>query len=242
MALKPCNTLATRALYGRSYWLFARGPFNVKRAPRLLVWAKARRRPPRQSRHPRLDPLLCRIVQTGGNMRVRTEYSFRHAAGKLPDVIKRLQTLGWGAAPIADRLGTYAFAQWAKLTAEADLRPIYGVELPVTSKLAQRNPDTDYWTFYAIKDIRALYKLIAQATANIDGLLLYAQAMQATGLVKIAGERAQLTSMRPDVPNLYMALSPATPKGLYNDAKAQGYKFIATSDNVYLTPDDREFY
>ena len=175
-------------------------------------------------------------------MRVRTEYSFRHAAGKLPDVIKRLQTLGWGAAPIADRLGTYAFAQWAKLTAEADLRPIYGVELPVTSKLAQRNPDTDYWTFYAIKDIRALYKLIAQATANIDGLLLYAQAMQATGLVKIAGERAQLTSMRPDVPNLYMALSPATPKGLYNDAKAQGYKFIATSDNVYLTPDDREFY
>jgi DNA polymerase III alpha subunit len=173
-------------------------------------------------------------------MRVRTGYSFHHAVGHLPAVIDRLKMVHYNdTAPISDRLSCYSFATWAKLTAEKGLRPIYGVELPVSTQPKAQNPDVDWWTFYAVNDIRPLYALVAQATQG--GKLTYPQALAAK-CIKIAGERVQVAHLNKQATHLYCALSPSLPKGLYNDLRKANYTFIATSDNTYTTVDDKEFY
>jgi DNA polymerase III alpha subunit len=163
-------------------------------------------------------------------MRVRTEYSFKTAVGLLPEVLSRLQELRWPVAPISDRLSAFSFAPWTKLAAAANLRPIYGVELPVAE---------DWWTFYAKDDIRLLHNLIAQATSEVG--LTYAAAQAANGVIKITSSGTQLDQLMPQ-PDLYIGLSPALPKALYSQAKVRGFKFIATSDNLYPREGDKEFY
>jgi DNA polymerase III alpha subunit len=135
-------------------------------------------------------------------------------------------------------LSAFAFAPWTTLCNTQGIRPVYGIELPVT---ANQN-DIDYWTFYAIDDIKSIYQLIAQATRRQNSALTYAEALAAKGVIKITGERVQLAKVNPKAAHLWLPLSPSLPKGLFNAAKAANYKFIATSDNVYTLPEDREFY
>lgn len=171
-------------------------------------------------------------------MRVRTGYSFHHAVGHLPEVITRLQQIDYaGHAPISDRLSAFAFASWTKLTQAANLQPVYGIELPVSDGIG-----TDWWTFFAINDIATIYSLVAQATRRQPAHLTYAEAQQATGVIKLAGERVQLSQCDPLTPYLWLPLSPSLPKGLYNQAVDAGYRFMACSDNVYTQAADKEFY
>ena len=61
--------------------------------------------------------------------RIRSAYSFRVAAGHLPEVLSRVQEIGWPVAPITDHMSTFAFTRWTKLAKAAGLRPVYGVSL-----------------------------------------------------------------------------------------------------------------
>jgi DNA polymerase III alpha subunit len=174
---------------------------------------------------------------------IRTGYSFRTAVGKLDEVISRLQEVGSTVAPIADRNSTFGFNRWTKAATKAGLRPIYGVELAVTPALGEKKPVLDYWTFLAIDRLRPLHDLIFLATSNAgrEPSLTYKQALEATGVVRIAGERAILDAI-PEPSLVWMALSPATPRGLYRQAKERGFSFAARSANVYPREADREFY
>lgn len=175
-------------------------------------------------------------------MRIRTGFSFRNAVGHLPDVLKRLQEIGWKVAPISDTNSTFGFNKFTKLAKKAGLRPIYGVELAVaTPTVGDEKSAQSYWTFFAKDNLRSLHDLIGTATSQ-DDELTYQQALSFDG-IKIAGERTQLEFIKePKRANLYISLSPSTPKGLFNEAKKKGFKFIACSDNVYSAQADREFY
>ena len=174
---------------------------------------------------------------------IRTGYSFHTAVGHLSDVISRCKECGYPAAPIADRCSTFAFVKWTALAQQAGLRPCYGVELGVVPALGAAKPVLDYWTFMAKDDLRPLHELIYKATANPgkEPSLTYAQALTAPGVIRITGERAQLAHCQPQE-DLYVGLSPATPKGLYAAAKATGYKFCAMANNYFPLAADREFY
>lgn len=172
-------------------------------------------------------------------MRVRTGYSFKTAVGHVPEVVARIKEIGWTVAPITDRMSTYGYVNWTKAAEETGLRPIYGVELPVCLALGERKPIYDWWTFIAISELEPLNRLVYQATLNKG--LTYEQAQAARGLVRIVGERANLGAVRPAA-DLYMALSPSLPRGLYRAAREAGHKFIATSDNYYTNAGDGELY
>jgi DNA polymerase III alpha subunit len=178
-------------------------------------------------------------------MRIRTGYSFRVAVGHLGDVISRIQELKWKVAPISDTNSTFGFNKWTKAAKKAGLRPIYGVELSVaTPTVDDEKSVSDRWTFFAKKDLRSLHELIALATTNCDGepSLTYMQAWSFDG-IKIAGSSCQLEYIKdPKRADLYIGLSPSTPKALFNAAKKKGFKFLAVSDNVYPRKDDKEFY
>lgn len=178
---------------------------------------------------------------------LHTGYSFKSAVGHLPDVIQRVKAIGWQVAPIADRCSTFGFTRWRTLCEANDLRPVYGVELPVTPALGKKVP-MDFWTFLAIDDLKDLHRLINLATTNAgtDGndwpLLTYAQAHAAEGVIKISGHAVLLDHVQADDPSYYFGLTPATAKGLVSAAIAKGLRPIAASCNAYPTLDDKNLY
>jgi DNA-directed DNA polymerase III PolC len=109
--------------------------------------------------------------------------------------------------------------------------------------LKRNQMPVDWWTFLAISELNALHALVSLATwqGAIMPELTYTQIKKAKGVIRIAGEGAQLRLLKP-AKDLYVALSPATSKGLYNEAKKKGFKFIACCDNLYPRPDDKETY
>lgn len=178
-------------------------------------------------------------------MRIRTGYSFRTAVGHLPDAMARLKEVNYPCAPITDRLSTFGFNRWTKLSEAVGLKPVYGVELACVVVLGEKKPTIDYWTFLAIDSLRPLHELIWQATNSPvkEPSLIYSQAVDANGLVKIAGSRLLIDKLPVNVgENFYIALSPSTPKGLAKRAKDRGLQFIACCDNFYPRKEDEEFY
>ncbi|MCX7124101.1 MAG: PHP domain-containing protein, partial [Gammaproteobacteria bacterium] len=101
-------------------------------------------------------------------MKLRTGFSFRHSIGHLPDVIPRLQEIGWETAPISDRNSTFGFTKYTKLAQKAGLRTIYGVELAVATRIGEDKPVTDFWAFFATKSLRSLHELVGLATDSAE--------------------------------------------------------------------------
>lgn len=140
----------------------------------------------------------------------------------------------WPYAPITDRNSTWGFVQWTKL---AQVKPIYGVELAVDT---QHN----YWTFLAIDDLTPLHSLIYEATrSNRKFPRVGIDAAMAAPLIKIGGSACQLDALAAgDKRNFYLALSPSTPKGLVKRALERGVPLLASGDNYFPAPEDKELY
>lgn len=172
-------------------------------------------------------------------MRIRTGYSFHVAYGHLAEVAARLKEIGWPRQPISDTNSTYAFNRWTKMVP----KPLYGVELGVVNADVEKAP-MDHWSFFAIDELTPMHELIGLATEGKKKTptLTYEQAMNAQGVIKIAGNRCLLQYMNKRTQHLYIALSPSLPLGLYRLAKKAGYKFIASSDNAYPKATDKEIY
>jgi DNA polymerase III alpha subunit len=169
---------------------------------------------------------------------IRSGYSFKVAYGHLDEVASRLIEIGWSHQPLIDRNSTFGFNRWTKLVP----RPVYGVEIGVVSVMAERRPRADFWRFLACDGLKPLHDLIEMATNNPgEPSLLYSDAINAPGLIKIAGSRALLECMVPNE-DIYIALSPSLPIGLYRAAQKASYNFVATSDNVYPREGDLEAY
>jgi DNA polymerase III alpha subunit len=176
-------------------------------------------------------------------MRIRTGYSFRAAAGMLDAVMARLQEAGATYAPISDRASTFGWVRWNKLAKKAGLKPLFGLELAVTKSATAKKPTVDYWTFFAKDDIREINELLYLATSQFryEPLLTYEQALSAKNVIKVVGSRSLLDEVPPQ-DDLYIALSPSVAKGYVTEALKIGHKFVASSDNKYVSKDDEGFY
>jgi DNA polymerase III alpha subunit len=175
---------------------------------------------------------------------IRTGYSFHTAVGSLDDVLARIQEIGWKHAPVCDRLSTFGFQRWSKKTKEAQIKPVFGVEIPVVSELGQKKPIEDHWRFFAKDSLRPLHDLIWQATKNPGKApsLTYAQALRQEGVFVIAGPRLLVDSLTAFPPHFYGALGPSSSPGLVRRMIAAGMPLVATSDNYFPAESDRELY
>jgi DNA polymerase III alpha subunit len=173
-------------------------------------------------------------------MRIRSEYSSRVCYGKLPDVHNRVLSLQWEAMPLSDRLSTFGFVSWDDLCKEVNMKPVFGVEIGVTSQLGIRRPAVSYFTFFATHRLRDINNLVFEATSKSGHypLLTYEEACNALNVIAIADNRVDLGKMVPEN-NVFIALSPTIPIGLFREAKLIGYKFIASSDNTFCYPENR---
>lgn len=174
---------------------------------------------------------------------MRTGYSFRDAVGSIKECIARLKAIGAVYAPIADLLSTYGYVNWEKEALAAELKPVFGVSISVTEALGQKRPATDEWSFYAKGNLRPLHDLIGLATDHAhNGLLTYKEACGAKDVIKVAGMRTLLGCVPDKAPDLYIGLSPGTPKALFKEATRRKFNLFATSCNKYPAEEDFEFY
>lgn len=175
---------------------------------------------------------------------IRSGYSFRSAFGQLDEVHSRVIECGLVAAPLADRCSTFGFVRWTKMCKKAGIKPVYGVELAVVPQLGEKRPTIDYWTFLALDSLRSIHELVAIATRNPgkEPSLTYEQAMAATGVVRIAGERARLDRFAVDDAMTFVALSPSISRGQFRACVRAGAKMVARPDNVFPRPADKELY
>jgi len=173
-------------------------------------------------------------------MRIRTSYSFKAAVGSLDDVATRLVEVNSPAAIITDRTSTFGFVRWKSAAEKVGLRPVYGVELAVTSTMADRSADYCLWTFLAKDDLAPLHKLVGDATRNPGAALSYRQANEAQkDLIVMAGENSILDLTDEAIP---IALSPSIPRGQFARAVRDNRTFVATSDNSFPRQEDLELY
>lgn len=180
--------------------------------------------------------------------RIRTGYSFNHSIGKLDDVFNHLKKCNYKSFPITDRNSTYGFQRWNKLCVANKMNPAFGVEIGISQSLDEKKPALNYWTFLAIDDLKPLNDLVSMATANSnkEPFLIYSQIAKIDNLIMISGPLTPNILLRQVFAknkNHYVALSPSTPRGFYNQVKnIKGIQFVACSDNNYITPDQRETY
>lgn len=175
-------------------------------------------------------------------MKQRTGYSFRTAYGHLPDV---MAVTPWTFAPITDRASTFGFNRWTKLAQKAGKRPVYGVELAVTPSIHEKKPVRTYMTFLARRSLAPINALVGLATQQFrfEPLLTYDDVNRIdTSEVTILIGRRPLAEHLHVRPGLFLDVSPATPKAVVDWAQTVGIPCIASSDNVYPTPDDRHSY
>jgi DNA polymerase III alpha subunit len=180
---------------------------------------------------------------------IRTGFSFGTAVGDVDEVMARLKDIGWSVAPIADRNSTFGWASWTKAAKEHGLRPVYGVEIGVTTDRYAKKPDVDYWTFLAKENVAGVNKLLSLATdqTNHEPLLTYQQAMNAEDVIAFTGSNPQMDEIvkvhRGDV---MLSVMPSTPPAVINrfltNSRAYFDQFVVRPDNRYCQPDDELLY
>ncbi len=181
-------------------------------------------------------------------IKLKTGYSFRNAAGALDDVMSRLKEVGARFAPITDRASTFGFYRWTKMCEKEGMKPIYGVELAVTTSINEKKPNTDYWTFIAdgTDGVGAVNRLVELATTQFRyvPLLTLEQALDAKGVFKVAGTRPPMDLDQPPMDDVYIGLGPSTPVAVARKAfeREDPWQPVACFDNRYVRDGDEFFY
>lgn len=176
--------------------------------------------------------------------RIRTGYSFRHAAGKIEDVLELLHMLRFERAPITDTASTYGWVKWDALCRKGGPAPVFGVELAVSPDVTAKKPVVDYWTFVARDSVVPLHGLIGVATEQFryEPLLTVDQAIGAASAVNvIMGHRARVEDITPR-PGLWFGAGPAATRHRLDIALKHWHPPVAVCDNRFPTKHDRSLY
>ena len=178
------------------------------------------------------------------HLRLRTEYSFRRAFGRVADVIKAAEG---SACAITDN-ATWGHVAWAKECKKQGKRPIFGVELEVVDPALLKDRAYGVNMVFLAKDQEGLAELYALVTRAYKDLFYYrarvsyaeVNALSAHVVVLSGvGPRLDLLKRRPDV---YLELSPSGPGWNMAALRLKGWDYVVTCDNFYVSPTDRTAY
>ena len=180
------------------------------------------------------------------HLRLRTEFNFRRAFGKIDDVIR---VAGGPAAAITD-VGTWGHVAWAKACKKAGIKPIFGVEVAVVAdaRTREKQPAASVALLARNTDgLRELYHMVTMANSkacfyyfprldyrDINGASpnLYVLAGPGTILERLATSRAFT----------YLNLNPSNPAWNRRAMKVSAFGKVVTSDNHYPLPEDGPAY
>lgn len=181
-------------------------------------------------------------------LKIRTEYTFGQTFAPIPRVIERLKAIGCKAAGIVDLNSTWGHVAWTKACKAAGIQPLLGVECVV----ADDEPALRMW--FLARDKAGLSELYhwtskshRQTLATKAGALprLYRADVYAMSdhIIKFAGDIVDGDFLQDT--GAFLDLSPASrvlnAKKLAL-AKSHGIALVATSDNAFAFPEDRDTF
>lgn len=181
-------------------------------------------------------------------LRIRTEYSFGQTYAPIPRVIARLKAVGCRAAGIVDVASTWGHVPWWEACREAGIQPLLGVELIVDDALGTQR----MWFLATSKaSLSELYRAASLAhrqtvetkVGHLPRLYRDDVAGMSEGIIKFAGDLTDGEFLK-DV-GAYLDLNPGS--RIMNVAKqaiatSTGLKLVATSDNFFSAPEDRDVF
>ncbi|MCP3685790.1 MAG: DNA polymerase III subunit alpha [bacterium] len=176
-------------------------------------------------------------------MNCKTEFTFKKVYGHLDKVAEKCaQTGEWGG--MADLGNTFGHIRWKKACEKAGIKPIYGVQLPVTESLQRdvRRYPYNWMTFIAKNNqgLQEVYELVDlshqqfyyrqritydQINDTSDNIYIFSGVAPRWDLI----EREVLKEVGPHTP-------------IYQRKMHPGYTPIATIDNYYVNTEDKIVY
>ena len=180
-------------------------------------------------------------------LKLRTEYSYRFAFGRLKNVVGYAKALNATAAGICDINGTWGHVLWEKECKAESIKPIFGVELAVVpdARLKEKQPP-NYMSFIAKNNtgLQSLYELVTTSTENF----YYIPRIDYSDIEKLSDDcfifigKSPHWDLLPKAKRYYLDLLPTTPKATLQKARERRIEFAACNDNFYIAPEDRGAY
>ena len=180
------------------------------------------------------------------NLKVRTEYSFRKAFGSVEKIVKNCEQEYIG---ITDFGGTWGHVPFNKHCSKAGKKPIFGVELAVVEDATERTKQpTNLMTFLARNNngLQEIYRLVTKSTSKEQ--FYYFPRISYSDLFDLADNIIILSGTTPEwglLPrknNLYVEFSPTSNRKALEFCQKKCYAPLATSDNLFSSPEDRRAY
>lgn len=176
-------------------------------------------------------------------LKIRTEYSFKTAFGRLDKIIERCADAE--AICIADRHGTWGHVAFSNAMKAAGKKPVFGVELACVRDASRKERQPiDYTTFIARNNngLKEIYELVTKATEHF----YYHPRIDYDMLAGVGGDIIVIADPSPSwlhIPDsAYFPVGPSTQKSSIQKAKKAGHELVAVSDNYYIYPDDVQAY
>ena len=164
-------------------------------------------------------------------LRVRTEFSFRAAFGKLPTIAQQLAAINTPAAGIVDR-GTWGHVKWMQALTKVAMKPLFGFECALNCSDKKRPV---FWVLAT--DTKRMYQLSSLLQSK---MFLQDQQLellrQAQGVIRFAG-----SALTDPATFDYIDLNPASALSQHRAMQLHqrtGKPLVITSDNWYPRPED----
>ncbi len=166
------------------------------------------------------------------NLKVRTEYSFRYAFGKLQETIDQQQAT---SASITDHGNTFGHRLFHERCKKAGKKPILGVELAFVEDCILKVKQNFTWVTLLArnqKGLQELYALVTQATKHkhYENRLSYDYLNRISDDIVVIIEDARLEPYVAHRKHSYYGVSPLANYGDYNRTSLPK---VALSDNIY---------
>lgn len=173
------------------------------------------------------------------NLKVRSEYSFRYAFGKLDDVIKTQKQ----QATLTDRGTTFGHVKFFKACKKQGIKSILGVELAFCQEPKLKVKQKMFWVTLLARNqagLSEIYRLTSLSTKYkyYENRLGFDDLGNISENVIIIIEDASLQKYISHE-HTYYGISPIAN---YKDIKDNKLKTIAISDNLYCYEEERNLY
>lgn len=183
------------------------------------------------------------------HLRARSEYSFKHAFGKIAKVVEVGTAENQKALAITDST-TFGHLAFTKACTERNIKPIYGAELVVVYDAHERTKQAGCSMAFLARNqegLAELYGLVTQA--NSEGNFYYAPRIDYHAVNKLSGNLIVLTGHGCDVsrlyrkPTIYLELNPANPVWNRKIVKEfPNWDKVVCADNLFPEIEDRHAY
>ena len=178
------------------------------------------------------------------HLRLRTEYSFRRAYGKVEEVLARAEGT---AAGITDG-GTWGHVPWAKAAKKHKVKPLFGAECMVVRDATKRERQHGPMMAFLARSgdgLRELYRMMTWA--NCEGYyywprLDYNMVNALSEEVYVLSGAGPIVELLKPKTNLYLELNPSNPAWNRLRRHYKMHNWVVCADNAYVRPEDRSAY